>query len=111
MDFWVETDAPLQGWGARSEKEMKEGRWTHEEGVLHITYNIRTSGKMFCIKLFFSRKSVQNIYVLKLTIQQLFYISMQWAVCNQSNYIIHGKEMKLVFPTKIVYFCSVYPRH
>lgn len=85
MDFWVETDAPLQGWGARSEKKMKEGRWTHEEGVLHITYNIRTSGNMFCIKLFFSRKSVQNIYVLKLTIQQLFYILMQWAVCNQSN--------------------------
>lgn len=39
-DFWVETDAPLQGWGARFEKKMKEGRWTHEEGVLHITYNI-----------------------------------------------------------------------
>lgn len=37
-------------------KKMKGGRWIHEEGVLHITYNIRTSGNMFCIKLFFFKK-------------------------------------------------------
>lgn len=40
MDFWVETDAPLQGWGARFEQKMKGGRWTHEEGVLQFTCNI-----------------------------------------------------------------------
>lgn len=72
-------------WVHDLKKKMTGGRWTHEEGVLHITYNIRTSGNMFCIKLFFSRKSVQNIYVLKLAIQQLFYISMQCMGSMQSK--------------------------
>lgn len=86
MDFWVETDATLQGRGARFEKKIKGGRWTHEEGVLHSTCNIlELLAICFALNSFFKRKSVQNIYVLKLTIQQLFYISMQWAVCNQSN--------------------------
>lgn len=64
---------------------MIGGRWTNKDEVVHINKTERLA--IFFGINFFSRNSVQNIYVLKLTIPQLFHLSMQWVVRNQSNHI------------------------
>lgn len=36
INFWVETDASLQGWGARFENKMTGGRWICSKLSYHI---------------------------------------------------------------------------
>ena len=38
VQFWIETDASLQGWGACLDDKTSGGRWTNMESTYHINY-------------------------------------------------------------------------
>lgn len=64
----MERGPSLQGRGARFEKKMPGGRWTHENGVVHINILELLAIFFSALKSLFKKFS-QNIDVLKLTIQ------------------------------------------
>ena len=38
VQFWIETDVSLEGWGACLDDKTSGGRWTNVESTYHINY-------------------------------------------------------------------------
>lgn len=53
IDFWIETDASLQGWGATFSNKTLGGRWTLTESKMHIN-ELELLAIKFSLKAFFS---------------------------------------------------------
>lgn len=57
----MERGPSLQGRGARFEKKMPGGRWTHANGVVHINIFELLAIFFFCIKIFV--QDIQSKYI------------------------------------------------
>lgn len=60
VDFWIETDASLQGWGATFSNKTVGGRWTLTESKMHIN-KLELLAFKFSLKAFFS--SFKNCHI------------------------------------------------
>ncbi|XP_071138453.1 uncharacterized protein [Mytilus edulis] len=60
INFWIETDASLEGWGTNFEGQFAGGRWSLSERSFHINF-LELLAIFFSLRAFFSHKESCHI--------------------------------------------------
>ncbi|XP_062570072.1 uncharacterized protein LOC134232143 [Saccostrea cucullata] len=107
VDYWVETDASLQGWGASFEDKSTGGRWSVLESKMHIN-ELELRAIQFAVRALFASYSNCHIGIKSdnttavayinsiggMTSESLDSVAIQiWNWCLDKNIIISAKHI------------------
>ena len=74
VDCWVETDASLEGWGAKFNEKQIGGRWSRLESLNHINY-LELLAIFFTLRAFFSKSTNVHIGIKSDNITAVAYVN------------------------------------